>query len=214
MNHSAWKLVKSFYCLDTDTSVGRWEGCIDEFLKVGITYVERMIGIEGENPYISFNHAHYDAIKKGYDTGEPFCIFENDIAFEKNWKYLEEGCNQLPQDWDLLYLGANIIGSDTMVWEMPTRYSQNLFRLHNSWMTHAIIYSNKMAKWVLDTFDPNTFPVYDEWLRVMAMPHKKIFILYPMIAYQRPGWSILTKQQADYSSCSTQGNNYLKKVLW
>jgi len=213
MNHSAWKLVKSFYCLDTDTSIDRWEGCIPEFLKVGINFVERRIGTEGENRYLSFNHAHYKAIEKGHKTGEPFCVFENDVAFDDKWKYIEEGCNQLPEDWDLLYLGANIIGSDTMVWEMPTRYSQNLFRLHNSWMTHAIIYSNKMAKWVLDNFNPDTFPVYDEWLRVTAMPERNVFLLYPMVAYQRKGWSVLTRQQADYSSCSVQGNDYLKRVV-
>lgn len=213
MNHNAWQLVKSFYCLDTDTSVNRWDGCIDEFLKVGIMYVERMIGIEGENRYLSFNHAHYAAIKKGYDTGEPFCIFENDIAFDKNWKRIEEGVSQLPEDWDLFYLGANIIGSDTMVWEMPTKVNTNLFRLHNSWQTHAIIYSKKMAKWVLDNFNPDTFPVYDEWLRVHAMPTKNVFLLYPMIAYQRKGWSVLTRQEADYTGCHLQGNDYLKRVI-
>jgi len=65
----------------------------------------------------------------------------------------------------------------------------------------------------LDNFNPDTFPVYDEWLRVTAMPERNVFLLYPMVAYQRKGWSVLTRQQADYSSCSVQGNDYLKRVV-
>lgn len=212
MNHPAWSLVKSFYCLDTDTSIGRWEKCVEEFIKVGISYVERRVGTEQENRYISFNHAHYDAIKAGYETGEPFCIFENDVAFDQNWKRLEEATVQLPADWDLFYIGANIIGCDTMTWQMPQRVSGNIVRLWNAWQTHSIIYSNKMAKWILENFDPNTFPVYDEWLRMNVMPNFNVYLCYPMICYQRPGYSVLTRTEADYTGCHLQGNKYLQGI--
>lgn len=208
-----WDRIKFFYCLDTDTSIGRWEKCVEEFIKVGIPYVERIIGAEQDNRYISFNHAHYDAIKRGYDTGETFCIFENDIIFDPmTWKRLEECFSQLP-DFDALFLGANIIGSDTMVWQMPQKAFPNAARLWNAWQTHAIVYTNKMAKWVLDNFDPNTFPVYDEWLRVVAMPVRDVYLCNPMIAYQRPGYSVLTRSEADYTGCHKQGNEWLKNNL-
>ena len=214
MSHPAWSLIKSFYCLNLDKNPGRWDKCVPEFIKVGIDYVERIIthAEEGDRRYISFNHAHYDAIKKGYETGEPFCIFEDDIAFDNRWKYLEEASHQLPAEWDLFYLGANLTGYDTNVWQMPMRATKNLARLFNAWMTHAIVYSNKGAKWVLDNFDPETFPVYDEWLRINGMPNKEVYIMNPMICYQVPGFSDVSLCDVAYG-CHKEGNEWMKEKL-
>lgn len=212
MSHPAWSLIKSFYCLNLNKNPQRWENCVDEFIKVGIDYVERIITHEGTNRYLSFNHAHYDAIKKGYETGEPFCIFEDDVIFDDRWKVLEEATTQLPEVWDLLYLGANITGYDNNVWQMPHRMTDNLVRLYNAWMTHCIVYSNKMAKWVLDNFDPDTFPVYDEWLRINAMPMKEVYLINPMVCYQRPGYSDVSQMDVAYGS-HKEGNEWLKENL-
>lgn len=213
-NHPSFSLIKFFYCLNLDKNPERWDRCVPEFIKVGISYVERIIthADEGDQRYISFNHAHYNAIKKGYETGEPFCIFEDDIAFDDRWKYLEEATAQLPKDWDLLYLGANITGYDTCVWQMPQKVSGNIVRLYNAWMTHAIVYSNKMAKWVLDNFDPAQFPVYDEWLRVKAMPVRDVYLINPMICYQVPGFSDVALQEVSYGS-HVEGNSWMRNNL-
>lgn len=208
---SEWDLIKSFYCINLDKNPGRWEGSVDEFLKVGLSYVEQIVTHESEeNRYLSFNHAHYDTIRKGYETGEPFCVFEDDIEFDKTWKHLAEASKQLPDDWDILFLGANIIGTDVTIWDMPLSYSKHLVRLLNCWQTHSIVYSNKAAKWILDNFDPDTFPVFDEWLRVNAMPNKNVFLIKPMICFQRPVYSDLWQRQTDYTGAHLQGNVYLK----
>ncbi len=207
--HPCWNPIKSFYCLDTTTSGDRWDKCIPEFQKVGIDYVERMIGEEQENRFLSFNQAHYDAITKGAATGEPFCVFENDIAFDNNWKRLEEAFSQIPEGWDLLYLGANLHGNG---WQMPHKVTANIARLYNAWMTHAIVYSHDMAKWVLENFDPKAFPVYDEWLRLNAMPHRNVYLINPMICYQRPGYSRLWQTDVAYG-CHKEGNDWLKENL-
>lgn len=212
MNNSAWNLVSSFYCINLDKNPHRWAACIPEFLKVGINYVEQIVTHESEeNRYLSFNQAHYDVIKKGYDTGKPFIIFEDDICFDDNWKRLEEASNQLPEDWDILYLGCNIIGVDTTEWQLPTKVSSNLFRLHNAWQSHSIIYSNKIAKWILDNFDPMTFPVYDEWLRVNVMNQGNVYVMNPMCCFQRKEYSDIWQREVDYSGAHLQGNNHLKR---
>jgi hypothetical protein len=214
MSHPAWSLIKSFYCLNLDKRPELWDKCVDEFLKVGIDYVERIIthAEEGDRRYISFNHAHYNAIKKGFETGEPFVIFEHDIGFDMNWKRLEEASSQLPQNWDLLYLGANITGYDNCDWQMPMKATENLFRLFNAWMTHAIVYSTKMAKWVLDNFNPDEFPVYDEWLRVNAMPEREVYVMSPMICFQKPGYSDVQLKEVEYGS-HVEGNEWMKNNL-
>lgn len=212
MSHPAFTLIKSFYCLNLERNTKRWDECVQEFIKVGIDYVDRINCIEGADRYVSFNHSHYDTIKKGYETGEPFCIFEDDVVFDQRWKVLEEATNQLPVDWDLLYLGANITGYDNNIWQMPIKVSDNLVRLYNCWMTHAIVYSNKMAKWVLDNFNPEWLPVYDEWLRVNAMPVREVYLINPMICQQRPGYSDIWQKPVAYG-CHKEGNKWMKENL-
>lgn len=211
-NHPAFDLIKFFYCLNLDKNPSRWDKCVPEFIKVGIAYVEQVVTHEGENRYLSFNQAHYDTIKKGYETGEPFCIFEDDVVFDNRWKVIEEATAQLKElapNWDMLYLGANITGMDTTEWVMPQKVSANLVRMYNSWQTHAICYSTAGAKWVLDNFDPMTFPVYDEWLRINAMPHREVYLINPMIVFQRPGWSDVSQMEVSYG-CHKEGNEWLK----
>lgn len=206
MNNSEWNLISSAYCLNLERNTQRWIDSNREFLSVGLE-VERINCIESEeNRYLSFNKSHFDTVRKGYKTGKPFAIFEDDIVFDTLWKHIAEGASQLPEGWDLLYLGCNFCGA----WEWPARFSSYLSRLPNAWMTHAIIYSQKGAKYVLDNFDPNTFPVYDEWLRVNVMPQGNTFLLSPMSCYQKPVYSDIWQTEADYTSVHFDGNKYLK----
>lgn len=211
MSHPAWSIANFYYCLNLEPNVKRWGQCVDEFIRVGLDYVERIPCIEGPDRFISFNHSHYDTIKKGYETGMPFCIFEDDVVFD-NYKRLEEATKQLPDDWDLLYLGANITGYEGNEWQMPVRVSDNLVRLYNCWMTHAIVYSNKMAKWVLDNFNPDHLPVYDEWLRVTAMQVRNVYLINPMIVAQRPGYSDVWKADVEYGS-HKEGNKWMRENI-
>lgn len=210
-----WSFIKTFYCINLRPNEQRWRDSVTQFLSVGIPWVSREVKDEPDevtgNRWIGFNHSHYDTIKKGYETGQVFCIFEDDIMFDRNYKNLESSFDQLPEDFDLLYLGANIVGSDVTVWDMPLPYSSHLAILRNSWQTHAIVYSQKGAKYVLDNFDPNTFPVLDEWIRVNMMPSGRVYIANPMACYQRPVWSDLWKVDAHYG-CHEPGNKYLKNL--
>lgn len=209
--NSEWSLISSAYCLNLDRNIQRWADSQVEFQKVGLD-VERIECIEGENRFLSFNQSHYNAIKKGFDTGKPFAVFEDDIAFDQFWKHIAEASSELPEDWDALYLGANIC------WEtgLPTVYSRHLSRLGNVWMSHAIIYSNKGARFVLDNMKPNvideTQHVIDDWLRTALVPFGGCYLLTPMSCYQRKVWSDMQQKDADYTSCHEAGNKILKRI--
>lgn len=201
-------LIHTAYCLNLDRNITRWVESQKQFTKVGID-VQRINCIESEeNRYISFNHSMIDTVKLGYATGQPFAIFEDDIILDPIWKHIEEASRELPVDWDLLYLGGNFMGD----WQMPIRYSAHLSILPNAWQTHAIVYSMKGAKFAIDNFDPDTFPVYDEWIRVNIMPRGRTFMLTPMICYQRPGWSDLWQRDVNYVDVHREGNKYLKQL--
>jgi GR25 family glycosyltransferase involved in LPS biosynthesis len=204
--NSEWNMIGSVYCLNLERNTQRWIDSSIQFHNVGLYDVERINCIESlENRYLSFNKSHYDTVKKGYETGSPFAIFEDDIIFDQLWKYIAEASSQLPENWDALYLGANICGE----WSMPERFSSHLSRLPNAWQSHAIIYSMKGAKFVIDNFNPDTFPVYDEWLRVNMMPAGNVYLLTPMICYQRPIYSDIWQTETNYTSVHFAGNKYL-----
>ena len=200
--------ITKFYCTNLKGNDQRWNDSLIQFAKVGLE-VERFECIPHENRFLSFNHTMIALVKKGYETGQPFGIFEDDVALD-DLKRTEEGFSELPEDWDLWYWGANIFGVDTTVWQMPDRVTKYLHRLHNAWQSHAIIYSNKAAKWIIENFDPETFPVYDEWLRINVMSKGNVYLQTPMVAYQRPVWSDLWEVNADYTYCHLHGNKILK----
>lgn len=212
MNASEWSLIHSAYCLNLDRNTQRWIDSQAEFASVGLE-VERVNCIESlENRYLSFNRSHYDTVKRIHDSGKPGVIFEDDIKFDERWKHIAEGMSQLPDTWDALYLGANICGD----WQLPEYYKAHISRLPNAWMTHAIVYSVKGAKFILDNFKPDIItaenPVYDEWLRVNMMPMGNTFLLTPMICYQRPGYSDVWQNDTNYISVHFDGNKWLKQM--
>lgn len=208
-----WRLISSAYCLSLDRNEHtRYPLVQAEFDRVGLT-VERIVCIESiENRFISFNQSHYNAVKRGHDTGNPFAVFEDDIMFDRDWKQIESAAQELPLDWDALYLGCNF-HSD---WQWPIRVASAISLLPNALMSHAIIYSAKGAKFVLDNFNPDIItaenPVYDEWLRVNMMPRNRTFLLTPMSCYQRPNHSDIWQRSVSYLDIHVDGNKYLNSI--
>jgi len=165
--------------------------CEEYFKELGWE-VERIEAYEG-----NFNKSHIEAIGKIKGNG---LILEDDIKF-KNLDTLEQAIKELPEDWDLFYLGANIRA------ERLKRYSTNLFHLENAWTTHAIAYSEKGAKWILENFHEDDV-IYDEFLRI-NQEKLKCFIISPLIAFQRAGYSDIEKRYVNYETAFNSSNNIL-----
>lgn len=208
-----FSFLHSAYCLNLDRNEAtRWVLVKQEFERVGL-HVERINCIESpDNRFISFNQSHYNTVKRGYATGAPFAIFEDDVMFDPMWRHVQEAFSELPEDWDSLFLGCNF-HSD---WDWPSRYSQHLALLPNALMSHAIIYSPKGAKFVIDNFNPDIItaenPVYDEWIRVNMMPRGRTFVVNPMICYQRPNFSNVWDRPVDYTDIHIDGNKFLSQL--
>jgi GR25 family glycosyltransferase involved in LPS biosynthesis len=190
-------------CINLDKRVDRWNNCLDEFRRVEID-VERFSAFDGDNHHLAFNKSQHTVIKKMVDEGsERFLILEDDVWF-KNVSHLTDAFNQLPEDWDLISLGCNINGTRL------DRHSDNLFKLRNSFTTHAVGYSKKMAKWIVENFNPDEYPIYDEWLRINVYENYKCFLVAPMVAWQRPDQSDIWGHYADYTRCFIDGDDLLK----
>ena len=118
-------------------------------------------------------------------------IFEDDATFRGVYTDLINCMNDLPADWDMLMLGANI--KDPRI----DRISKRLVRTYGAWTTHAIVYSYRFAKEMaeLDLDVP-----IDEYYRTIVHPKGNSYIVYPFLSYQRPSDSDIEGCYKDYTS--------------
>jgi hypothetical protein len=196
--------------INLDKRTDRKDQCETELKRVGII-AERFRAYEGDNKHLAFNKSQWNSLNECKDY-KSVLILEDDVVFT-NLDHLPQALSELPLGWDVLYFGANINGTPL------ERYSQHLFKIRNSFTTHAVAYSGKMAKWIVENFPFHTddyekegLTIYDEWLRVNVQEQFKCFLIYPMVAEQRRSYSDIWSCDADYSNCFKQGNELLSRL--
>lgn len=202
------KYFERAYCINIDKRTDRWRHIS------GVCHAEgflpdRFPAVVEDNRVLAFNKSQIGVIGLAYfESNGSVLIIEDDCIF-KNTMHLHYAMNELPTDWEMLYLGGNILGSDVLPFKPPVRHSSHLFKLIDCWQTHAIAYSQKGLSYILNYFKPDNGYIYDEWLRHNMLPRGKSFIIAPQIAYQQPGHSDLWNTHADYSSLFERGNKLL-----
>lgn len=235
-------------CINIDSDVESWRLSQQEFARVGLT-VERLSATVGDNRPLAFNKSVYRAMEMcrpeppfSFDCyGRPIfeyhdlLLFEDDVVFDRSFPEItsiqapwgsslmieqDNGEYHCVKNYMTLHLGANIIGMDTTVWQMPTPYSNHLARLWNCWQSHATLYSAECVKYILDNFKYVTdeyktegCQIFDEWLRLNVLPMGRSYVMNPMIAYQRPRASAIWGGcWTDYTSCHKRGNQILAQL--
>jgi len=173
------------YCINLDSRPDRWEECEDEFKRINWK-VDRFPGSTR-----SFNHAQYECIKAcvGFESS---LILEDDCEF-KDMAHLPDALSSLPNDWDIVSLGSTLLSKH------KEKVNPNLYRYKDGWATQAMGYSEKMINWLAENFDPMNGIIYDEWLRINVLPLFKCYIVKPMIVYQRPSFSDITRRFVDHT---------------
>jgi hypothetical protein len=124
----------------------------------------------------------------------PLLVFEDDVRFIQDSSIIEKAVIELPEDWSLLYLGANCR-------EPLKKYSDHLQVLTNAWTTHAVAYSADMVKYLRENWDGKYVQpfVFDEWLRQKIQPNFKCFITDPMVCTQYNDYSDIWKRHTNYN---------------
>lgn len=201
-------MIGKSYIINLNTRPDRLKSALAELWKIGV-YPERFEAHTGDTPFLAFNSSQYHCIKKAFEEGwQHFTIYEDDVVF-KDYGHAEQALNELPMDFDLFYLGANLIGSDIMNFKKPEKHSQHIYKLYDAWQTHAICYSRHAAEWILQHWDYTKAPTYDEWLRSVAFRFLNTYIIAPQICYQNPGHSDIWGTQVKTDHLFEQGNKLL-----
>lgn len=78
-----------------------------------------------------------------YDPNiQSYVVFEDDACFKRNPVYLTDVLNDLPEDWEMLYLGGQLLFTDA---HPPERVSRHVYRPYNVNRTHAFAVNGKPA---------------------------------------------------------------------
>jgi hypothetical protein len=134
--------------------------------------------------------------------GEPLMFFEDDFEFTDEFdEVFPKAVAELPQTYDMLYLGANL--------QAPvTRYSEHLARVNGAWLMHATLLSAKFIDFILENYPYSNIKIVDEWYRRIA-PHREFYMTVPMISYQRKDYSDFVGRYVYYDIFS---NKYYKRA--
>ena len=134
----------------------------------------------------------YLSIFEQFKNEDMLIIFEDDVLFLDNFnENFLKSFNQLPKNWDMLYLGGN-------PQQPQKRYSDNLFLGNNIFTTHAIVYNNQRGIFQHILNSGKQINKIDVFFANEIQRDFCCFLAYPMIATQYDNPSDICKN-SDYS---------------
>ena len=179
----------SVMVVNLDNRPERWKVTETELKNFGFQQIQRFSAIPGGESGCA--KSHYECLR---GDGNLF-LFEDDVIFEPDaMEILLKAVEQLPDDFDLFYLGANVK-------EPAIYYSENLYQItRGTHCTHAILYSDKGRKLMRSLWRPDnaTYRQIDHWMYMIGQAALKCYVCYPLIAFQRPDYSDIRMQWFDY----------------
>lgn len=179
----------------------RWKRCVEIFTQYGISPVTHY---ETEKDY-NDTHRHYmKDFKQLLRTfrGNDIMFFEDDFELTDGWEeVLRKAYADLPQFWDMLYLGCNLTLD-------AKKITDNLVKVQGGWLMHATLLSKRWIDFILREYDHNRIWIIDEWYRQQA-PFRNFYMTYPMISYQRKDYSDFVGGYTDYQIFE---NKFYKRI--
>lgn len=173
-----------------------------EMKRMGIDHYEIFKAHETKPGKNGCTKSHLDLMAQSKLRSDIFTIIEDDVTFLQPWSVINKAIEELPDDWDALYLGAS-------PQQPQQRHSDHLFRLINGKVTHAVIWNNRHG--VIDEI-LKLYPSYapmsnDRFLAEIIQPIHRIFVSFPLSSTQRQ-FNSDTCQRADLSSIERNFNKY------
>ncbi len=194
------------YCINLPSRVDKWRECEAEFRKYGLTQVERSDGV----PWKEAGHinalggcvtAHLNVFKKIVANNfQRTLILEDDFEiihkdFHKRW---EEIIEEVPEQWDMLYLGGH--------YAEPPKYrvSEHIIRIGRMMTTSSYAINYKTAEELIPLFTNSSKPgSSDAADNLLYGTHleKLCFITTPRLMSQRPGLSDIQHRHMNNRQC-------------
>jgi len=190
-----WNFFDHKVCLSVQDD--EWALAQREFERVSLSDVERYQAVKEIGPHQSFSHSERNILLDFLHSRHATLLhLEDDVSF-RDLSHLDAALAQLPNDWDIIYLGANLVQWNNGE-PRPERYGPHLFRVTSAWTTHAIGYNRKCVEFVLAQQPGFSERMFDNYLSD-RLPELNAYIVSPMVAYQRPRKSLIWDRYDDYT---------------
>lgn len=201
-----WDFFQRRVCLTADED--EYALAQVEFWRVGLD-VDRYQAVKEIGPHQSFSHSERNILLDFlYSDADTLLHLEDDCVF-RDLSHLPQAISELPDDWDILYLGANLVLWGNGESPLPERYSEYLFRVRAAWTTHAIAYRKKCVRGILERQPMFSTVMFDNFLGSL-LPELQAFIVAPMVAYQRQRYSTIWERETDYADVFEQSDARLR----
>lgn len=177
-------------CINLFKRKDRWELALKEFNKLGIEdRVFRISAIEKENAAYGCHLSHAKSLQFAKDLeAENILIFEDDVEFFPNAvENLNQALVELPPDWDMLYLGANLDRYPAY------QISDHLAKLEGAFATHAYAINSRMYDILIRVNQDNNIIHNDVYYSDHVIPYHNCYITLPLVAGQRDSYSDIQK---------------------
>lgn len=169
------------YVINLAKRTDRMQQAIEQLTKYNIPF-ERWEAIENKDGAEGLRLTMIELFTHCIENNYQNClIFEDDVDFlepDMN-NIMEDAIEQLPPDYHILYLGAQLC-------KMPVFYWRNLLIVQDAYATHAAAYSNAAMKEILNSEFKS--PI-DNFFVKTIQKKGKCFCVYPLIASQIPSHS-------------------------
>jgi len=231
---NAFDFFEKIYLINLEERQDRLEKSLINFNNYEINNFERVdaIKIKKEDyPYLNDREkcqlgcalSFYRTIKKSYDKKfNSILIFEDDFEFihskDDTNLFLKKSIDNLPLDWDVFYLGANIMYDYC---NCPIeKFSDNLLKVNSAYCCHAISFSSKAISKIVEIFP-------DESIFIEKMSHYKAidiflanyfcfnnlcFLCGEILCSQSPGFSSIENCMTDYSDLKNRHQNAINSL--
>jgi GR25 family glycosyltransferase involved in LPS biosynthesis len=210
-------VIKDFfpfsYCTNMDYRPDRWIQAQEEIAKIDM-HPQRISGVvfnsetnnKIRNGYIGCGLAHLNGLKLAREQDQNVFAFEDDILFIHDYiNIINKALEELPENWDMFYLGGNICAPVTQV-------SDHLGRLSHAQATHAYGINKNFLNYLIDYLEPNKFTkVIDGVYANEIIPNHNCFITIPMVAIQRSDYSDIEGTNREFTWMEERYNSQLRR---
>jgi glycosyltransferase involved in cell wall biosynthesis len=188
------------YCINLDSRPDRWEQVKKEFERAGIQdLVERFPAIAmPENPSRGNHLSHAQCIRMAKESGASnVLIFEDDLEWIQDPLLIKRAIQQLPDDWDLFYLGVNTEKTAYQV-------DYHIAKLTFAYSTHAYAVNHTLFDKLIELNEDTQTVHNDVRMSYEIVPHYNAYSTIPLLAGQRKSYSDIMGKVMDSNPVFTE----------
>lgn len=208
---SPFDFFDEIYCISLPGNVTRWQKCINQFRYYNILDRVKRIHVTPPHPDITVPTLKFPRGEIGVSLSQckalvhaaahqakNVLIFEDDVVFEDGClERLAKSIQELPEDWDIFFLGGN---PDRKMEE----YSENLLRTKQFVCAFAYaINGPNILKLYNEVMDNISLRPYDIFTSDMSL-YGKGYAVNPPICWQDEGHSFIRDAYRNYKPHLTQ----------